>query len=127
MPFMCASWRSTFSAMLAVQALYLLGEPGAALPAAADQRHAWPVWRCCCWPPRPGSAARTTLYTLTDRRIVMRIGVVLTLTLNLPLRQIAGRFVQALGRTATATLPSNWPAVTASPTSTSGRTPAPGS
>ena len=35
-------------------------------------------------------AARTTLYTLTDRRIVMRIGVVLTLTLNLPLKQIAG-------------------------------------
>jgi len=32
---------------------------------------------------------RTTLYTITDRRIVMRIGIVLTLTFNLPLRRIA--------------------------------------
>ena len=28
--------------------------------------------------------ARTTVYTLTDKRVVMRIGIVLTLTLNLP-------------------------------------------
>lgn len=34
-------------------------------------------------------AARGTLYTLTDRRVVMRIGIVLTLTLNLPLRRLA--------------------------------------
>lgn len=34
-------------------------------------------------------AARTTMYTLTNRRIVMRIGVVLTVTFNLPLRVIA--------------------------------------
>lgn len=33
---------------------------------------------------------RTTVYTLTDRRVVMRIGIVLTMTLNLPLRQIDG-------------------------------------
>ena len=32
---------------------------------------------------------RTTLYTITDRRVVMRIGIVLTLTFNLPLRRIA--------------------------------------
>ena len=32
--------------------------------------------------------ARTTAYTLTDRRVVMRIGIVLTLTFNLPLKQI---------------------------------------
>jgi hypothetical protein len=31
---------------------------------------------------------RTTVYTLTDRRVVMRIGIVLTMTLNLPHRQI---------------------------------------
>jgi hypothetical protein len=31
---------------------------------------------------------RTTLYTLTDRRVVMRIGVVLTVTFNLPLARI---------------------------------------
>jgi hypothetical protein len=34
--------------------------------------------------------ARTTVYTLTSRRVVMRIGVVLTLSLNLPLRLIEG-------------------------------------
>ena len=33
--------------------------------------------------------ARTTLYTLTDKRVVMRIGMVLTVTYNIPLRQIA--------------------------------------
>jgi len=35
-------------------------------------------------------SARTTLYTLTNRRVVMRVGIVLTLSFNLPLRQIAG-------------------------------------
>jgi hypothetical protein len=33
--------------------------------------------------------ARTAVYTVTDRRVVMRIGIVLTLTFNLPLRRIA--------------------------------------
>jgi hypothetical protein len=32
--------------------------------------------------------AHTTVYTLTDRRVVMRVGVVLTVTFNLPLRRI---------------------------------------
>lgn len=32
--------------------------------------------------------ARTTAYTLTDQRIVMRVGIVLTLTFNLPLKRI---------------------------------------
>ncbi len=33
--------------------------------------------------------ARTAVYTLTNKRVVMRVGVVLTLTFNLPLRAIA--------------------------------------
>ncbi|MES2423713.1 MAG: photosynthetic complex putative assembly protein PuhB [Pseudomonadota bacterium] len=33
--------------------------------------------------------ARTTVYTLTDQRVVMRIGIVLTLTFNLPFKAIA--------------------------------------
>lgn len=33
--------------------------------------------------------ARTTVYTITDKRVVMRIGIVLTLTLNLPFKRIA--------------------------------------
>lgn len=32
--------------------------------------------------------ARTTAYTLTDQRVVMRIGIVLTLTFNLPFKRI---------------------------------------
>lgn len=32
---------------------------------------------------------KTTLYTITNRRIVMRIGVALSVTLNIPFRQIA--------------------------------------
>lgn len=32
--------------------------------------------------------ARTTVYTLTDRRIVMRVGIVLSPTFNLPLKRI---------------------------------------
>jgi len=79
-----------FSAMLLLQWLYLLGEPNAALlkpllTSAVMASLALLLLGVTAW-----FAARTTLYTLTDRRIVMRIGVVLTLTLNLPLRQIAG-------------------------------------
>jgi len=34
-------------------------------------------------------SARSTVYTLTDRRVVMRIGIVLTLTFNIPHKRIA--------------------------------------
>ena len=40
--------------------------------------------------------ARTTVYTLTDRRVVMRVGVVLTVTFNLPLRRIEAARLHAL-------------------------------
>jgi hypothetical protein len=33
-------------------------------------------------------SSRTTVYTITDNRIVMRVGIVLTLTFNLPLRTL---------------------------------------
>jgi hypothetical protein len=42
-------------------------------------------------------SARTTLYTLTTRRMVMRIGIVLTITLNVPLRQLRGADLLAHG------------------------------
>lgn len=35
-------------------------------------------------------SARHTLYTLTNRRVVMRIGIVLTVTFNLPYSRISG-------------------------------------
>lgn len=35
-------------------------------------------------------SSRTTVYTITDRRVVMRVGIVLSLTFNLPFGRIAG-------------------------------------
>lgn len=40
--------------------------------------------------------ASNTVYTLTDRRVVMRVGVVLTVTFNLPLRRIEAARLHAL-------------------------------
>ena len=40
--------------------------------------------------------ASNTVYTLTDRRVVMRVGVVLTVTFNLPLRRIETARLHAL-------------------------------
>lgn len=34
--------------------------------------------------------ARTTVYTLTNKRMVMRVGIVLTVTFNLPLKALSG-------------------------------------
>lgn len=42
--------------------------------------------------------ARTTVYTLTDRRVVMRIGIVLTAAYNLPLVRIESAAVHDAGR-----------------------------
>lgn len=39
-------------------------------------------------------SARTTAYTLTDQRVVMRVGIVLTLTFNLPLKHISAASLQ---------------------------------
>ena len=41
-------------------------------------------------------SASTTLYTLTDKRLVMRVGIVLSLTFNFPLRCIRGAHIKAL-------------------------------
>jgi hypothetical protein len=48
-------------------------------------------------------SARTTVYTLTDRRIVMRVGIVLTMTFNLPLKRIAAAGLRLDAGTARAT------------------------
>ena len=40
--------------------------------------------------------ARTTVYTLTNKRMVMRLGVVLTVSFNLPLSKIAAADLRAL-------------------------------
>lgn len=40
-------------------------------------------------------SARTTIYTLTNKRVVMRIGIVLTVSFNLPLRWLAAAHLKA--------------------------------
>ena len=79
-----------FAVMLGVQALNLMDASGAidwkpwwvaaSLYALALGLLAGTAWL----------SARSTLYTLTNKRVVMRIGIVLTLTFNLPFKRIAG-------------------------------------
>jgi hypothetical protein len=45
----------------------------------------------CAW-----LSSRETLYTITNKRVVMRIGIVLTVTFNLPFARITGASVKAL-------------------------------
>ncbi len=40
--------------------------------------------------------SRTTVYTLTNKRIVMRLGIVFTVSFNLPLKQVAAADVRML-------------------------------
>ncbi len=42
-------------------------------------------------------SARSTLYTITDRRVVMRVGIVLTMTFNIPLARIRRADLRAYG------------------------------
>jgi hypothetical protein len=42
-------------------------------------------------------SASTTVYTLTDKRLVLRIGIVLTVAYNLPLARIEGADLHAAG------------------------------
>lgn len=39
-------------------------------------------------------SSKTTLYTITDKRVIMRIGIVLTLTFNLPHRRISSASIK---------------------------------
>lgn len=41
--------------------------------------------------------ARTTVYTLTDKRVVMRVGIVLTVTFNLPLKSLSAAALRRHG------------------------------
>ncbi|MES2978347.1 MAG: photosynthetic complex putative assembly protein PuhB [Pseudomonadota bacterium] len=78
-----------FAAMWGLQAAYLAGQPSgemgrSLLTSAAMAAIALVLLSATAW-----FAARSTLYTLTNKRVVMRVGIVLTLTFNLPLSQVA--------------------------------------
>ena len=85
-----------FGLMMAVQVLYLLGEPtspGGTAAMVGRSLLASGLLAGTALGLLTGTAwlsARTALYTLTSRRVVMRIGIVLTITLNVPLRQVRG-------------------------------------
>jgi len=88
-----------FAAMLAVQVIYLIGQSVAwdqvliaVVKSGALVLTALGLLAAVAW-----FSSKTTLYTITDRRVVMRIGIVLTLTFNLPFKRIAGAALKPLG------------------------------
>jgi hypothetical protein len=77
-----------FALLLALRAANTLGDGGSWLDALGSIAllsflavMGWTALAGLAW-----ATARTAVYTLTDKRLVMRIGVALTLTFNLPLR-----------------------------------------
>lgn len=83
-----------FASMMVLQWLYLLGdEKGSVLSplliSAVLATVALGLLALTAW-----FSAKTTVYTLTDRRILMRVGIVLTLTFNLPLRKLAAAAIR---------------------------------
>jgi len=86
-----------FLAMLAWKFTSDLSDGASAL--AALRALTWPVVACAVVLGLLGALARvaatTTAYTLTDRRIVMRIGIVLTVSYNLPLTRIEAAALSA--------------------------------
>jgi hypothetical protein len=83
-----------FAAMLMLQGLYLAGEPGGfvvkpLLLSLCAAVLALSLLAAVAW-----FAAHNTLYTITNRRVVMRIGIVLTLTLNLPFKALSAAAVR---------------------------------
>ena len=86
-----------FSLILAARAATVLGTGGSALDAVSAVAALSPVALAAlllvftlAW-----LTARTAVYTITDRRVVMRIGIVLTVTFNLPYSRIAAAAVSA--------------------------------
>jgi Bacterial PH domain len=80
-----------FAAMVALRAAFVVGDGGSAVDALRSA--VWPLALAAlalslvallAW-----LSARAAVYTLTDKRVVMRIGIVLTLTFNLPYKRIA--------------------------------------
>jgi hypothetical protein len=78
-----------FAAMMLLQATYLLGEPERNLFKPLLLSFVLSVISLGILSLMAWLTARTALYTLTNKRVVMRIGIVLTLTFNLPLRMLA--------------------------------------
>ncbi len=81
-----------FAVMVSLRGAYVLGDGGSAADAAVAMAWLLPavVFALTMLATIAWLSARSTAYTLTNRRVVMRVGIVLTLTFNLPLRSLAG-------------------------------------
>lgn len=86
-----------FTAMLGIQWVYLLGGPAGSVTRPLVTSAVMAVIALGLLAGIAWFSSRTTLYTVTDRRIVMRIGIVLTLTFNLPLRLLASAAIKPQG------------------------------
>ena len=83
-----------FAAMMLLQATYLLGEPERNLFKPLLLSFLLSVISLGILSLMAWLTASTAMYTLTNKRVVMRIGIVLTLTFNLPLRMLAGASIK---------------------------------
>lgn len=88
-----------FLAMMLIQVVYLVGQDAAwshVLIAVAKSGAlgltALAMLAAVAW-----FSSKSTLYTITDKRVVMRIGIVLTLTFNLPFKRITGAALKPMG------------------------------
>ena len=104
--FMCARWRSTSRHPAAARGRpWLAGRLGARARrdrgAAGSARS--PRWRSGMLLLMAWLTSRTTVYTITNRRVVMRVGIVLTVTFNLPFRRIESAALRRCATTAPAT------------------------
>ena len=88
-----------FAVITALRVASLLGDGAAAAAVGQALVQLLPLFGLCLamlgligW-----LSARTTVYTLTDRRVVMRVGIVLTVTYNLPLRSVDAAHLHPLG------------------------------
>ncbi len=96
-----------FALILALRAAFVLGDGGSML----EVLKSW-AWLA----PMAGIAvgimlvlarlaARTTVYTITDRRVILRIGIVLTVAYNLPFRRIESAGLMLRGKDGHGDLP----------------------
>jgi hypothetical protein len=81
-----------FAVILALRAGFLLSDGATAADALAGALMLLPfaVFACGALSLLAWLTARTAVYTLTSERLVMRVGIVLTVTYNLPFRVIHG-------------------------------------
>jgi hypothetical protein len=96
-----------FAVMVGLRGAFVLGDGGSALNAAIAMAWLLPavVFALTMLSAVAWLSARSTAYTLTNRRVVMRVGIVLTLTFNLPLRSLSGAGLRKHDNASTGDIP----------------------